>query len=364
MFGKLDRFAEDDLKSVLLLNALLLCCCFPSAILGQATEPPAELTFRFEMNDATIVYGSPNLERIEMDLEFDQISIPIDRVQSIKQTTTGKPAANIQATQPNTQTFIIVLKNNDRYSGRILNQPFDVQFVAGKVTLPFSDLKSADSSTSPQSFNNIQAGPIFHFNFEGSSKSTEKNRVANQFHLAVNNVERVAKSRFRKGVKLDGTKTMSIGHDPRLCPQKFTISAWIKPTGNRNNYAFIFGKSKPSTWDGGFAFVYMNNDPTHVHFYVNGYQNQVARATIKSDRWSHLTGTCDGKALVLYLDGKEVHRTKYPAGVPINHTQDPLTIGGDASAYRWTGELDEAYMFNYALSPTQVKALFDRHVLP
>lgn len=331
-------------------------------------SPPQEAgRFRVEMVDGTIVYGSPNIKIIELDIEFDRVSIPIEKIRAIKLISASVVDKNLNVIvkEDPTRRFLVELKNNDRFSGQILNPPFVVLFSAGKVTLPFEELKAVQSMSAGNSVGSLNTGgPIFHFAFEGTSNTIAKNRVKDKHHLRLNGAQRVTKSKVRKGIRLGGATTMTIPHSQELCPQKFTLAAWIKPTGDRSNYAFIVGKSNSNSWNGGFAFAYMSSDPTHVHFYVNGYQQQIVRAVVKSDQWSHLTGTCDGESVVMYLNGKEVHRVAYPKGQSVQHTSGNLSIGGDPAKYHWTGEIDEIAMYNHALAPEQVKQLYNQHILP
>ncbi len=333
----------------------------------QVSPQPAEGKYRIEMVGGTIVFGTTNLNKIELDIEFDQVSIPISRIRTIKLIggTEVNQDLKVKVNQNAEPRFVVELVNNDRFSGKILNSPFDLLCLGGKVTLPFAELKSLQSlSTDAAAEVSVNEGPIFHFAFEGSSPIIAKNKVDDKLHLLLNGAQRVVKSKVRKGIKLDGSTTMTIPHDLALCPKKLTLAAWIKPTGKRNNYAFIAGKSTPSNWNSGFAFAYMSADPDHVHFYVNGYQQQIVKAVVKGDEWSHLVGTCDGKSVVLYLNGEQVQKIPYPDGQPVQHTTQPFSIGGDPTNYHWTGEIDEVAMYNHALSPAQVRQLYNQHILP
>lgn len=334
-------------------------------MLGQDATRILEPGFRIEMMDATIVVGRPRLEKIELDLGFDQVAIPIEKVRAVRLIAPVGHAGQQATLKSRQRQFVIELRNTDRFSGQILNPPFVVEFSGGTVTLPFEEIKTIQANFVNDAEPPMGArGPIFRFDFEGNSRTIARNKISANHVLQLNGAKRVQKSKVRKGMILDGSTVMTIPHSQELCPQQFSLSAWIKPTGDRDEYAFILGKSTSSTWLGGFAFVYLNDDPDHIHFYVNGYQNQIVRTVAKKDQWIHLVGTCDGKEVILYVNGKPAQRTNYPQGQPVMHTQGPLSIGGDPTNYRWSGEIDEVEMYNHALSPEQVRVVYNRHILP
>ena len=91
------------------------------------------------------------------------------------------------------------------------------------------------------------------------------------------------------------------------------------------------------------------------------------RSPLSLCQWHHVAMVADGKVLHVYQDGVEVGSSPYRG---IAHDLAPmcLDIGcameKDGSrprfenAFRWNGRLDEAAVFNRALSPLQVQQLF------
>lgn len=316
------------------------------------TAPQTALQFRFEMDDKTRVVGTPNIVKFELDLGYDHISVPTKLIRSIS-------VKKQSQTEPQMQ-YLFELWNRDRFSGKIMHDSLKVRFSAGEIVLPINQIASIKSLSPPDgaAIQENQAGLIFQFDFEGDSKTLVKNTAADKFHCKLGGARIRGDTKLGKVVVFDGSTKMSIEHDQQLCPQKFTLAAWLNPKGDRNQYAFILGKSMGESWDRGYAFVYMNNDPTHIHFYVNGYQKQVVKVVVPSAKWSHLVGTCDGESVVLYLNGKPVARVAYPKGTPVVHSRTALTIGGGPSGYPWTGELDKAALYGRALTPAEVKELY------
>jgi len=73
--------------------------------------------------------------------------------------------------------------------------------------------------------------------------------------------------------------------------------------------------------------------------------------------WHLVTATFDGTTARLYVDNAQVASDTFSA--PPN-TNFPLYIGRyyGASAYGWNGAIDEVRLYNRALTPTEVIAIY------
>ena len=319
---------------------------------SEAPNAPSSTAFRFEMDDKTLVVGSPDVVAFDLDLGYDDLTIPANLIHAIKKRkqTTSEPEVK----------FVVELTNRDRLTGKILNETIRVSFSAGEVILPFDQIRSIRSVTSAGMDAHFgTSGLVLQYDFETDSDQTVKNRAGDKHHCRLNGGTLGPTDLGSRGVLFKNNATLTVEHHQDLCPKTLSLSAWLNPKGNRQRYAFIMGKSTADKWTGGYAFVYMNDDPTNIYFYVNGYQQQVVKTAVPSNKWSYLTGTCDGKHVVLYLNGKEAARVDYPKGIPIRFDKSKFTIGGDTGGYPWTGETDEVTLHNHALSPAQVRNLFE-----
>ena len=86
---------------------------------------------------------------------------------------------------------------------------------------------------------------------------------------------------------------------------------------------------------------------------------QIVKVAVPSEKWSHLVGTCDGKSVILYLNGQPVDKVALPNGMPVSHSQTPLMIGGEPNGYLWSGKMDKAALYGRALSAEEVNLLFE-----
>jgi hypothetical protein len=144
-------------------------------------------------------------------------------------------------------------------------------------------------------------------------------------------------------------------------PTSITISAWCKLSGLTGTYQFI-----------------MNWKYTDVIYvgYIEGGGTAKARAYIKDDDGTakYLNGAVDlndglyhmitltfdevsgnGK---LYVDTAQVDSDVWGAGSTLPVSTKSITVGGFASSYPLKGIIDEVYVYNYALNPSEIFALY------
>jgi hypothetical protein len=148
----------------------------------------------------------------------------------------------------------------------------------------------------------------------------------------------------------------------------FTASTWFKmgttgvehdlmckdTTSNREWCLGIASDNKP------YMFVF---DQTGNAFIQRNYNTSLASY---SGQWISLVGVYDGgttdSAIKLYLNGVRVDDTNAGGGggsfSTMRNTSSPLKIGNAYSNYA-NGQLDDVRIYNYALTATQVKGLYN-----
>jgi len=83
------------------------------------------------------------------------------------------------------------------------------------------------------------------------------------------------------------------------------------------------------------------------------------RVDVKDGKWHHVVGVHDGAKVCLYVDGILVDfETHGGSAVAYN---DPAYIGGEEphSKEHWNGLIDDVRIYSYALSPEEVKMLYE-----
>ncbi len=122
-----------------------------------------------------------------------------------------------------------------------------------------------------------------------------------------------------------------------------TVAAWIKPDDIWGPHAVI------NKWNAMDSYLLSVVDG-RIDFFVsfpNGAwgESKGVSGVVVEGQWTHVAGTYDGSAVRLYVNGRLVDET--PASGTLQQSGRPLTIGHHLGAYE--GEIDEIYLFNYAL---------------
>src|SRR3990172_4349278 len=140
----------------------------------------------------------------------------------------------------------------------------------------------------------------------------------------------------------------------------FTISTWIKTTTTGTNQQII------NKWDSN-NFGYLNSvfeiwliSTGKVRFYLstNSVYDYIESSVISPDTWYQVTSCLDGTNIRLYINGNEV-AYKALSGI-LGNTPD-LIIGRislNGTRY-FNGQIDEVQIYNYALTSTQIKTLYN-----
>jgi len=146
-----------------------------------------------------------------------------------------------------------------------------------------------------------------------------------------------------------------------------SVSAWVNPAAlTRGTYERIVGR-----WSGinDEREFFLGLDPGNVFdfgLHPDGTVSQVDQVEVLSttafslDSWIHVAGTWDGTTARLFVNGIEESSLPYSLGM-IDGTK-PLFIGADEwsspGLYNFDGKIDDVYIYNRALSPSEVGTLF------
>ena len=152
-----------------------------------------------------------------------------------------------------------------------------------------------------------------------------------------------------------------------------TYAIWIRPTNlSTGNYQAPISASQGSGYVinilGGSNGTCAANTICALYnsggsWYMLGYP----KSSISINNWSHLLVTHDGSTLRLYINGEEVATAAVPG--PMNPGSTPVCFGSEANATACTdgsyfaGQLDDARVYNRALSAEEVQTLYAQGAL-
>ena len=180
-----------------------------------------------------------------------------------------------------------------------------------------------------------------------------------------------------QAISLNGTsQCVNLGKSSTLCPGNLTISCWanIDPSGG-GDYHSLFSKWY---WQASNVWLTMSYDftvyrPTNMIVarlatsdLVGGYFITFAdNCPTLTSRWCHYAMTFDSSYLRIYLNGVLVQTLSGCSGTIKERSNIPTLIGartgnsGDPSRYDWTkGREDDVCLFNRALTPTEIAAIY------
>ncbi len=162
---------------------------------------------------------------------------------------------------------------------------------------------------------------------------------------------------YGRGMKLSGDddQYLSLGDDSDFDLQRqITVSVWFKVDGFENGNESLVAKGS-SAWR-----LKRDGDRDALRFTCSGLNvggdsggHLRGNIPIGDGEWHHAVGVYDGSQISLYIDGELDVRE--PASGWIQKNSSSLRVGDDA----FNGVIDEVRVYNSALSPEEVSALFN-----
>lgn len=173
------------------------------------------------------------------------------------------------------------------------------------------------------------------FHFDAANGVTPKDKTANGNNAQTAPAATDEGSVIGRGGRFTGAGPMIVNPSPSLAlaaGAPFTISAWARPDAIAGSSALVARR------DGTQSLV-IGLEAGAPFVEVSG-QKFAAPAALAQGKWSHLAAVSDGRAVTLYVDGREA--VSGPAATPALNT--PVAIGADAPGgplAGFAGGLDE-----------------------
>ena len=165
--------------------------------------------------------------------------------------------------------------------------------------------------------------------------------------------------RMGSGLAFDGTNdSVTIPHSPSLAlAGAFSMAAWVNPAISTTSFKSVMVKNYSHFL---YASVkgYCGNGAVMAGFVGSGTRTNVCeRNPLPVNTWTHLAATTDGSVMRLYRNGV-MTSSAVVTGAPIAST-GTLQLGASRYGEFFNGKLDEARVYNRALSAAEVLALFN-----
>ena len=161
---------------------------------------------------------------------------------------------------------------------------------------------------------------------------------------------------------------ITVRNNASVNPAELTLCAWIKTSYTDAIWRRIFDKATSVGYDLTMCGNQMNGRSTWQGQFAleTGKQWAPSGVNVDDGLWHQVAGTFDGNELQVYVDGQAVGRPR-PANGPPAHTAYDLTIGANRSnpnvaigevGPSFYGMMDDVMMYNRALTPREVTALY------
>ncbi len=148
-----------------------------------------------------------------------------------------------------------------------------------------------------------------------------------------------------------------------------TISLWIKPTLGSANEILLYLNRAPSNDNSSFVGRIVLNSTGKIVFQIGWYwtggTSTTATGVVTANVWNHILVTYNGSLSTgsrakIFINSVDETLTDGITFTSLSNATSPLAIGrGNVSfPYCYGGKLDEAAIWDTALSPTDVAAVF------
>jgi hypothetical protein len=217
--------------------------------------------------------------------------------------------------------------------------------------------ESGNSSEANATPNNIDPSLVGYWRLDEGSGTTAADASGNSNHGTLVGGPSWSAGQFAGALSFDGVDDyVNCGNGASLnITSRITVALWVKSASLPAQYDALLMKTNSTSWTNGYGLFY--NSSNQVRFFVSHWSANVASATITSPtQWNHIAGVFDGSSVRIYVNG--VEGTSDPYTGAITSTTASLAIGrGASNLYNFNGLIDEARIYNRALSAAEIQAL-------
>ena len=160
--------------------------------------------------------------------------------------------------------------------------------------------------------------------------------------------------KYNSSLSFDGTDdAIAISSFPNLPESHISVAAWVKIDAHKDWNSFV-----RHDWVGDGWLLFSNSAGT-VAFGIGqgGVQHNATRTNVSTGEWHFVVGTYDGTTVKIYVDG--VQGTSSSLSNATLDNAGGVYIGGQSSSLM-DGQLDEVQIYNYALTPQQIKTIMNQ----
>jgi hypothetical protein len=163
-------------------------------------------------------------------------------------------------------------------------------------------------------------------------------------------------------LRLDGNDFIAVQETASLRPQNMTMEAWVRAPKSPGQFKYVAVKGGDRCEAGSFGLYTSVNGGLAFYVYdgTKWWRSPQVSTAIWNNQWHHVAGTYDGKAVHLYVDGREIGTGRaFDGKVEYDLASRQLYIGAFRGAcdLTFSGDVDEIRVWSAALP---VSGIWDR----
>lgn len=261
-------------------------------------------------------------------------------------------------------------------SGNIDGQPYYQLITDNSGTRPYIKLLAYQETwhvlnLSGQGYAYPSRGLLLHTNLDNATGTTSfTSNDLEAYEATVTNTSFMGNAGvLNTALGFDGTNDYVDFDDPpgdTLDPAYITVSCWVNP----DNFAatqYVISKSRDvaGTEQTGYSMILLSTGQVRADFWSsvdNGRKNVDSAGTINTGTWSHIAMTYDGSELKVYINGSEENSSSITGTIASGNRK--LVFGslafGPPNHFRYDGLLDDVFIYDRALSASEVNMLYQR----
>jgi len=209
-------------------------------------------------------------------------------------------------------------------------------------------------------FHYSRGGPVGYWKFDEGSGNIAYDSSGNGNHGTLVNGPTWTSGKFGSALSFDGVDDyveIPTTAGGSLDPDVLSVMAWIYVSGETTSVQRIFQRTS-CTYG-----LFTSSDGLTIYFYVDtgnagGAWKSVSYTVPSIRKWYHVVGTYDGTSMKLFINGELKAQTSQSYAV--NNGGATAYIGSaDPTQQFFNGTIDEVRIYNYALTPDEIRLLYN-----
>lgn len=317
----------------------------------EETEKSAPIKLALELSDGSRIVGVPEAGTLPFATAYGKMDIALKLVDSLE-------------FSDDRETVTVLFRNGDKLEGALSVKEIKLATLFGEQSIPLKHVVSMEILTGGSLNALFRRGLVLYYSFDRDEKGKVTDKSGKGNHGKVHGAKWTAKGKVGGAYEFDGIDDyVDAGNNPSLRVSEGTISAWIRTLSASVQFAGGIPYDDRTRWNAPWVGLQVGSSGNQGRFWlnINGSDHEFTAGAISLNQWHHIVLTYDGNRKIGYVDGNKVY-SAYDPGT-IRYSGSPSFVVGvrskQAQGEWFDGNVDEVMIFNRALSPQEIKRLYN-----